>query len=277
MTGPDLGPLGATVDVTRPDHLADAAELERLGYSTIWVTGGQLQTLRPLHDVLGATESVRVGSAIIPAEVHDAAAVAATHAELAAAHPGRLVAGLGGAQGPRPLRALNAYLDELDAADPPVPVADRLLAALGPRKLALARERTAGAVTLLVTPDDTARARALLGPDATLVVLHLVVPDQDAEAARSAARVPLGFLSGVAGYRANFARMGFSEADVTDLADGFVDALVARGDEATIAARLREHLDAGADHVALSVLPTPARPEPHEAWRRLAAALAPVR
>lgn len=278
MTRLDLGPVGATLDVVdRPGHLDDAAELERLGYSTLWVPGGQLQSLRPLRDLLDATASVRVGSSIIPAEVHDADAVAATHADLAAAHPGRFVAGLGGAQGPRPMQVLSAYLDDLDAASPPVPASRRVLAALGPRKLALARDRTAGALTLLVTPEYTAQARAALGPDGTLAVQHFVVLDDDAEAARSTARGPLGMLSGVAGYRANFARMGFTDADVDELRDDLVDALVAWGDAAAVAAQLRTHLDAGADHVAVSVLPTPARPDPREAWRQLAGELVGVR
>lgn len=273
MTRLDLGRLGAALDVDDPEHRADAAELERLGYTTIWIAGGQLTTLQPLRDVLDATASVRVGSAIIPAEVHSAATVAATHSELEAAHPGRFVAGLGGAQGPKPLRVLNAYLDDLDAADPPVPAAARLLAALGPRKLATARDRTAGALMLLVTPAYTALARELMGPDATLVVQHLVALEEDPEQARAAAREILGFLTAVPGYRSSLVRMGFDDSDVTELSDALVDALVAWGDADRIAARLREHLAAGADQVAVSVLPTPANPKPNEAWQQLAGLL----
>jgi probable F420-dependent oxidoreductase len=157
-----------------------------------------------------------------------------------------------------------------------VPAATRVLAALGPRMLELARDRTAGTVPLLITPDATAKARALLGEDATVVVLHYVVVETDPAAARQAGRGPLGFLSKVPGYAANFRRMGFSDDDVDQFSDRMVDELVAWGDPETIAARVGEHLAAGADQVALVVLPTDGQPTvPAEQWRQLAKACIP--
>lgn len=107
--------------------------------------------------------------------------------------PGRFVAGLGGPQVPRPLRPLNDYLDQLDQGEPPVPAGRRILAALGPRKLEVARERAAGAVLLLVTPGYTRAARSILGSGAALVISQLVVLDTDAARAREAARGSLRF------------------------------------------------------------------------------------
>jgi probable F420-dependent oxidoreductase len=271
MTRLELGRIGVTVQVRgRDSYLEDAVELEQLGYSTIWLPGGQLATLDPLPRIIRATQAVQVGSAIISADVFGAGAVATTCAEVEPTHPGRFVVGLGGAHVPRPLRTLNSYLDDLDAADPPVPVSARVLAALGPRKLELARERTAGAIPLLVTPEYTAQARAILGRDRALVIQQFVVLDEDPAAARGAARLPIRFLTGIGGYPENFRRMGLSESDVDDLSDRLVDALVAWGDADAVAARVTEHLDAGADQVALTVLPTGAGPDLRQQWRQLA-------
>jgi probable F420-dependent oxidoreductase len=166
---------------------------------------------------------------------------------------------------------LNDYLDRLDGGEPPVPAGRRILAALGPRKLEIARERAAGAVMLLVTPDYTRAARRVLGAQRTLVVSQMVVLQTDAARAREAARGSLRFLSGVPGYRASFARMGFTGGDIAGLGDPLVDQLVAWGSADAITARVNEHLRAGADHVVLSVLDDGHRPASDSA-RQLAAA-----
>ncbi|PSK89662.1 putative F420-dependent oxidoreductase [Murinocardiopsis flavida] len=253
----ELGPIGASIEVNgRDGYAADAVALEKLGFSTIWLPGGQLATMDPITEILRATTRIGVGSAILAAEAFDAATVAAGFAAIEAAHPGRFIAGLGGGHGPRPLAAMGAYLDELDAATPPVPASARVLAALGPRKLELARDRSAGAVPMLVTPEYTAQARAVLGSGPVLSIQQFVAVDQDAERVRAAARVPLGFLAGVGGYAANFRRMGFAESDVAGLGDRLVDAMVPWGDADAVAARVTEHLDAGADQVTLAPLTT---------------------
>ena len=216
--------------------------------------------------------AIPVAPGIIPLDIYGPEAVTAAYADLEATHLGRFVVGLGGPQTPRPLRALNEFLDRLDTGEPPVPAQRRILAALGPRKLALARDRCAGAVTLLVTPAYTADARRLLGHDSTLVVDQMVVLDTDPAAARETARGPLRFLlgGGVGGYPQNIERMGFGAVDPAELSDRLVDELVTWGDADTIAARVDEHLHAGADQVVLGVLHDGNQPGPIDVARLLA-------
>jgi probable F420-dependent oxidoreductase len=265
-----IGPIGIALNVSADDsHLKQAAELEELGYATIWLPGGQIDRLDRLAAVIGATRSVPVGSAIIPVDHYEPGAVAELHARV----PGRFIAGLGGPQQARPLAGLNDWLDRLDRARPPVPAAARILAALGPRKLELAAARAAGAIALLVTPAYTAWARGILGEQSTLVINQMVVLDTDAARARETARRPLRFLSGVGGYRAAFARMGFAAADIDALSDHLVDELVTWGRPGDIAARVSAHLEAGADQVAVTVLSGDGQPGLAPAARLLADAL----
>jgi probable F420-dependent oxidoreductase len=255
MSKLDLGPVGMTVPVSADGrHLDEAAALERLGYSAIWLRGGQIDNLSRIAEVVRATTAVPVVPGIIPADVYSPGEVTRLYGELQASAPGRFIAGLGGPQVPRPLRPLHDYLDQLDQGEPPVPASRRILAALGPRKLEIARERAAGAVLLLVTPDYARTARRILGDQATLVISQMVVLQTDAARAREAARGPLRFLSGVAGYRASFARMGFTGRDIDGLSDELVDRLVAWGTPGAITARVSEYRQAGADHVAVTVL-----------------------
>jgi probable F420-dependent oxidoreductase len=235
-------------------HLHEAAVLEELGYSAIWLRGGQISSLSRIAEVVQATTAVPVIPGIIPVDVYSPGEVIQLYAELQASAPGRFIAGLGGPQAPRPLGPLNDYLDQLDQGEPPVPASRRILAALGPRKLEISRDRAAGAVLLLVTPDYARAARRILGTQAALAVNQMIVLDTGAVRAREAARIPLRFLSGVQGYRANFTRMGFTDTDIASLSDGLVDQLVAWGSADTIAARVNEHLQAGADQVVLTAL-----------------------
>src|SRR5690348_259657 len=153
MSKLDLGPVGVTLRISADGrHLDEAAALEELGYSAIWLSGGQIDSLSRIAEVVRATTSVPVIPGIIPVDVYPPGDVIRLYADLEARAPGRFVAGLGGPQVPRPLRPLSDYLDQLDQSEPQVPVGRRLLAALGPRKLELARDRTAGAILLLVTP-----------------------------------------------------------------------------------------------------------------------------
>jgi probable F420-dependent oxidoreductase len=270
----ELGPLGVALGPQEgPEFDTVLAELEELGYGTIWLSGGPLTSLRQVGEAVRATRKVPVATGIIAVVRFGAAEVAAAYAELEASHPGRFVVGLGGAHGPRPLPTLNAYLDQLDTRPPPtVPADRRVLAALGPRMLELARDRAAGALPVLVTPEYTAHARELLGPDRTLVIEQLIVPETDPQLARQHAREPLGFFTGIPHYRAHFGRMGFTEDDINQLSDRLVDGLVSWGDEATIAARVAEHRQAGADQVAVNLI-TGSPELPRADWRRLAAAL----
>jgi probable F420-dependent oxidoreductase len=277
VTKLEVGSLGVALAPGDGDTFhAAVVELEKLGYATIWLTGGQLANLEQVADVVRATRRIPVATGIISVDRFDAAAVAATYAEIEATHPGRLVVGLGGAHGAKPLQTLAAYLDRLDTVPPTVPASRRVLAALGPRMLQLARDRAAGALPVLVTPAYTAHARSVLGDGTTLAVEQLVVLDTDSERARQAARGPLGFLGRVPAYQANFRRMGFTEDDVTQLSDRLVDALVAWGDVDAIVARISEHRQAGADQVAVSVVDGgPPQSLPVDQWRQLAKAVSP--
>jgi probable F420-dependent oxidoreductase len=273
MSKLDLGPVGMTVQVSADGrHLDEAAAVESLGYSAIWLRGGQIDNLSRIAEVVRATTAVPVVPGIIPAGVYAPGEVIRLYAQLQASAPGRFIAGLGGPQVPRPLRPLHDYLDQLDQGQPPVPASRRILAALGPRKLEIARERAAGAVLLLVTPDYTRTARRILGTQATLVISQMVALQTDAASAREAARGPLRFLSGVPGYRASFTRMGFTASDIDGLSDELTDRLVAWGSTDTITARVNEYRQAGADHVALTVLDNDHQPAVDSA-RQLARSL----
>ena len=275
MSKLDLGPVGVTVTPGEDRAFLDGmAELEGFGFSTIWLAGGPLKHLGQIRAVADATRDVKVAGGIIPVDRFDAGSVAATWAEIEAAHPDRFVVGLGGAHGPRPLRTLSAYLDTLDTVPPTVPATARVLAALGPRMLRLARERSAGAYPFMVTPGYTARARSLLGEDATLVVGQLAVVETDPERARELGREPLRFMTGRGGpYADSMRRMGFGDDEIDRLSDRLVDAMVAWGDPGAVAARVTEQLEAGADQVALSVVDDgPPGSLPLDQLRRLAEA-----
>lgn len=272
MSWAGLGPVGVALNVS-DTYLGEAAELERSGYTAIWLPGGQVDDLGRLAALIEATRAVLVAPAIISLDVYPPDRVAAFYARLEARAPGRFMPGLGGPQKPRPLRALNDYLDHLDRADPPLPADRRILAALGPRKLELARARSAGAIMLLVTSAYIGTARRILGDHATLIIDQMIVADTDADRARQTARHPLRFLSSLPGYRSSFTRMGFSETDIAEVSDRLVDELVIWGGPDTIAARINERLQAGADHVVLHVLSEGDQPGPAEVASTLASSL----
>ena len=259
----NLGALGATLGTTGPEAVAVAAELEELGYATLWLPGGQGSNLPLITDVIHGTATIPVASGILPVDRVPAADVARAYSDLPA---GRFVVGLGGAHGPRPLATLNDYLDELDDT---VPASERILSALGPKMLELSRDRASGAYPFLVTTDYVASAREILGAGKQLVVLLSVVAEADAGVARERAREgSLRFLAGIPGYANNFRRMGFTDADIADLSDSLVDGLTVRGDLDAVVARLREYRAAGADQVVV-----PAGDLPREWWPALAEAL----
>ncbi len=268
MTIIDLGLFGAVLSPADDGFVATAVELERLGFTTIWLTGGPLASLSQVADVVAGTSRARIATGIIPVDRFAADDVAALYTELEVVAPGRFVVGLGGAHGADPLGTLNTYLDRLDAT---VPAARRVMAALGPKMMGLARDRAAGAFPVLVTPEYVRQAKAAL-PDTTLAVEQLVVLDTDPTSTRDTARGPLGFLGQVPAYRSSFRRMGFEADDIATLGDRLVDGLVAWGDGEAIATRVDALRDAGADHVAISVVSAAPQPTLDE-WRAVADAV----
>ncbi len=267
----ELGPIGAALSPGQAGFVDAAVELEDMGYSTIWLTGGPLEDLGQITEVVRATQRARVATGILPVDRFEADAVIALYSELEATHPGRFIVGLGGAHGSRPLPTLNAFLDALDGFDG-VPASARVMAALGPRMLELARDRAAGALPVLVTPEYTAEARAVLGDGPALAIELLLVLEGDPVRARELARGPLGALGRSPSYQSNFRRMGFADDEIQRLADRLVDALVAWGDVSTVAARISDHIRAGADHLVLSPV-TGSDAVPVEEWRQLARAV----
>ncbi|MEV5429684.1 TIGR03620 family F420-dependent LLM class oxidoreductase [Streptomyces sp. NPDC052701] len=266
-------------DPARRGELAEAAaELEELGYGAVWLGGNS--AARNAVPLVEATSGIAVGTSIQSIWEHEADAAAADFTELEAARPGRFVLGLGvshagfAQQYHRPYSALVSYLDGLDAAG--VPADRRVLAALGPRSLRLARERSAGTIPYLVTAEYTAHAREILGEGPLLAPELGVVLERDPARARALARAFLSFYLTLPNYTGNFLRHGFTEDDLADGgSDRLVDALFAWGDEDRIHERITAFRQAGADHLALQVIDDgPQDALPREAWRRLADLLA---
>ena len=263
-----------------------ATELEGLGYSALWIpdVGGDL--FAPLGTLLGATSTATIATGILNLWMHTPEETAAQHAALTAQHGPRFLCGVGishqvfvdhvkeaGAY-QKPVATTAAFLDGLDAADMPLAKEDRVLAALGPKMLELARTRTAGTHPYLVTPELTARAREGIGPDGLVAPEQGVVLETDPDRARATARLHLNTYLGLPNYSNNWKRQGFTDDDLADGgSDRLVDALVVWGDEAAIAARIQEHRDAGADHVCIQVLTDDPIGFPAEEWRALAPAL----
>jgi probable F420-dependent oxidoreductase len=272
-----------------PAAIRDAsAELESLGYSALWIPGGVGGAVfDDCETILTATEHVVVATGILNLWMHTAHETADGHAHLTDAHPGRFLLGIGVSHPAlvdrddetryaRPLLAMQAFLDGLDTAPRPVPSAERVLAALGPKMLGLSRDRAAGAHPYLVTPEHTRFAREVLGDGPLLAPEQHAVLETDPAKAREIARQALAIYMNFPNYVNNWRRLGFTEDDVADGgSDRLVDGIVAWGDEAAIAARVQEHRDAGADHVCvqLSTADGVMDAMPLTGWRALAPAL----
>lgn len=287
-TGRTFGRVGIWSSALHASRVDDAggkaiaealAELEGLGYGTVWIGGSP--TPEDAAAVVAATRSVTVATGILSIWNHTAEEAAAAIAAIDAGSRRRFVLGLGVSHGPmvpqyaKPYSAMVSYLDALDAAEPSVRSGHRVLAALGPKMLRLAADRSLGAHPYLVTTEHTAEAREALGPDALLAPELTVVLDTDLDRARTTARTMLGMYLQLPNYTDNLLRLGFTEGDF----DGggsvrLLDALFALGDAEQVRRRTREYLDAGADHVALQVLTADEGGGglPRAAWRELAEA-----
>lgn len=274
---PQVGRLGVWAGQSKlGPELAQA--LEGLGYDAVWIGSSPGGDLGIAADLLAATERMVVATGIVNIWRDDAHTIAAAHRRLAGDFPGRFLLGIGTGHPEstsdyrHPYQALVDYLDVLDAEG--VPQDERVLAALGPKVLRLAADRTAGAHPYLVPPEHTRQARELVGPSVLLAPEQKVVLDADPDRARALGRpvVQTPYL-GLSNYLANLRRLGFTDADVADGgSDRLIDALVAHGDAAAVASRLREHYDAGADHVAVQLISAP-EADPLDGYRALAAAL----
>ena len=268
-----LGPVGVLLPVTHTslptvdEQRGAVRRLESVGYGAAWtneVVGGK-DALVQLALLLGATERMVFGTAIANIRARPPQTAHAAAAQLSEGFPGRLVLGLGvgyphqAASVRRdfgsPVATMRDYLDQMSAPTlPPAPdvAYPRIIGATGPTMLALAGEAADGAIPLMVPPDFTAQVRRLLGPDKLLLVGVPVVADADPVQAMATARQAIAGPLGWPGpYAAAIARLGYSEQEITEVSDRLVDAIVGHGDPATIAAKAREHLAAGADHVMI--------------------------
>jgi probable F420-dependent oxidoreductase len=284
-----LGPVGVwlspVVVAASPARIQrrEVARIERLGYGSIW-TGenpGGRDVLVTLGIWLSSTSSITVGSGIANLWARPAGTMRASAEALADAYPDRLVLGVGvgiplqaedlGRSYGRPLARTREYLDQMDAGGgygvgPAATAAGvrlpRVLAAVGPKMLALAGERTDGAHTFGAPVATTASARRILGPDKLLIAEQGIVLDAQTSRARETARAhrrraldmftALGLGIDYSPYNRNLLRLGFTEQEIAAIDDGVLDATVAAGDETVILDRIRQHLDAGADHVLIN-------------------------
>jgi probable F420-dependent oxidoreductase len=253
---PNLGRFGSFGRGVTPEQ---AKDIEALGYGSVWVGGSPPAELAWVEPILEATTTLQVATGIVNIWSDAAKPVAESFHRIDRAYPGRFLLGIGVGHPEaiteyrKPYDALVEYLDQLDEHG--VPANRRVVAALGPQVLKLSARRSAGAHPYLTTPEHTAQARELMGPSAFLAPEHKAVLTTDAEHARAVARKMLPVYFNLANYRNNWKRLGFSEEEVTfPGSDRLIDSVVAYGTPEAIAARLKEHLDAGADHVPVQIL-----------------------
>lgn len=279
MTSPTIDKLSATgvwyfTETMAANEAAEFAQrLESLGYSTLWLpdTVGR-DPFAHIAWLASQTNTLQFATGIASIYHRHPGAMLQVASTLAEQSGERFVLGLGVSHAPmvegmrkldysKPLTAMSNYLDAMAAsiymAPPPPNPAPTVIAALGPKMLALAAEKTDGAHPYWTTPEHTATAREILGPDKLLCVEQKIVLTTDREAAHAAAIGALGMYADLPNYRNNWKRLGFTEEEIEARAPRFLDGVVAWGDEAAIAARIKEHHDAGASHVCIQpVSPT---------------------
>ncbi|MSV42228.1 MAG: TIGR03620 family F420-dependent LLM class oxidoreductase [Actinobacteria bacterium] len=289
--GTAIGPIGIWAsgmwcDGARAAEAADvASELDDLGFAALWVSAGFGDGIpAAFAGLLDATRRMSIATGILSIWHSTPVQSAEGFAALEKAHPGRFLLGLGASHAvvvdspernyERPFSRMVGYLDDLAVVQPAVPPSGMVLAALGPRMLALAADRTAGAHPYFVPVEHTEQARSVLGVGPMLAPELAVVVEVDPEKARAAAREHMSVYLGLPNYTNNLRRFGYGDDDLGGGgSDRLVDAIVAWGDLDQIASRVRAHRDAGADHVSLQVLTADPQQFPREQYRALAEAL----
>jgi len=275
----DIGKIGVWTTY-RPfgvERAGEAAKLvEQLGYSAWWVGGSpHVPELRP---VLEATSTLVAATGILNVWINDPEETAAADAALRADYPGRFMLGIGighreaTSDYRKPLATMREFLDGLDESDTPPRADDRCLAALGPKMLDLARERTAGTHSYFVPVEHTRAARERLGPGKLVAPELACVVDTDPVRAKASARDYAKYYLGLRNYVQAVLQFGFTENDVANGgSDRLIDAIVPQGSAEEIAEVVHAHLDAGANHVC--VQPLGEDGIPRHGWTALAKAL----
>jgi probable F420-dependent oxidoreductase len=285
MSAQQLGRLGIwSMELRFGDPAAGAetaAELEELGAGALWIPGGiDDAVLGDIDRLLSATKRLALATGIINIWKHEPREIADWWHGLSDDHKQRAWLGLGISHGPligenwgKPIATTRHYVEQLTALG--VPADSQCLAALGPRMLELSRDLTGGAHPYLVTPEHSSIARRILGPGKILAPEQGVVLETDPAIARDLARVAVDHYRALPNYRTNWHRLGIADEDIEAMSDGFIDAIFAWGSVEKIAERVKQHLDAGADHVCMQVIAPQGAPiaKQREAWRALAAAL----
>jgi probable F420-dependent oxidoreductase len=268
-----------------PDKAAEAAaELDDLGFTALWIPDVGGPVLDSVDHLLASTKRTVIATGILNLWMHEPTDVASQYASLTTTYGERFLLGIGCSHAPlidskepgryrKPLAATRSFLDALDAAEQPVHVENRVLAALGPKMLELSATRTRGAHPYLVTPDHTRQAREVLGAGPLLLPEQTVVLSGDRAEARAIGTDWLRAYLALPNYANNLLRSGFTADELSSVSDRLFDAIIAWGDEESVLRRVDEHRAAGADHVCVQVLTADQREFPREQWRRLAAAL----
>lgn len=263
MTKPDLGTFGAFGHHSLWQQLSgeQLREIESLGYGAIWAGGSPAAELSWVDPILEETSTLKLATGIVNIWTAEPGPTAESLHRIEKAYPGRFLLGIGVGHPEahqayrKPVEALRDYLDKLDEYG--VPKDSRVVAALGPKVLKLSAARSAGAHPYLTTPEHTAEARKLI-PEAFIAPEHKAVLTTDPEKARAVGRKSLEIYLSLANYLNSWKRLGFTDDDVAKPgSDRLVDAVVAHGTPDEIAARLKEHIAAGADHVPVQVLTGP--------------------
>ena len=252
------------------------AELEELGYGTLWL--GVSPGPADVRPFLEPTRTLTIATGILNVWRHDPADVAAAHGRLNDEFGGRFLLGVGighpeiTSEYRKPLATMRAFLDGLDDAERPVPRDERAVAALGPKMLDLAAERSLGAHPYFTPPEHTRFARERVGPGVLLAPEVTVVVEPDPETARELARAFAARYLALTNYSANLLRHGFTEDDLANGgSDRLIDAVIPHGSAEQVAEAVQAHFDAGADHVCLQ--PVGHGGVPLEDYRALARAL----
>lgn len=237
-----------------------AAEVEGLGYGAIWVPGGIGGDITgDLDHLLNATRRIVIATGIINIWKHEPADIAAWFNALPDKHRSRVMLGLGVSHGPligenwnRPLAKMTAWLGAFEGAG--MPLEQTCLAALGPKMLELAGQRTAGAHPYLVAPSHSGEARRIMGPGKLVAPEQGVVLDTDPASARAKASEALVHYRRLPNYVNSWKRQGFGDADIELESDALLSGIFAMGDANAIVARVKQHHDAGADHVCVQTI-----------------------
>jgi probable F420-dependent oxidoreductase len=275
----DFGDFGVWTSYRRigEENAGEAARAgEDAGLGTLWLGGSpRLEETRPL--LLGS-ETLTIGTSIVNIWGYDPADLVAEYAALEADFPGRLCVGIGVGHPEatsdyrRPLSSLEAFLDGIDAAAEPIPAERRIIAALGPKMLAMSARRSLGTIPYFSSVDHTRFSRDTVGPDALVIPEIACVIDEDVERARATAREYAQLYLGLSNYTNALLEHGFGQADIEDGgSDRLIDHVIPHGTADEVAAAARAHVEAGADHVALQALG--AEGVPAAEWQALATAL----